>query len=130
MTKNRGGLGFRCLYGYNLALLGKHIWNFLNNPESLVARIFKARYFPDKNVLEAQKGNNASFIWSSICEAKEELYRGFKWVLGDGRSIKNFSEQWLRGKEDYMVDSDYVSSSRNAMVCEFFRPNSKQWDEV
>ncbi|XP_074364595.1 uncharacterized protein LOC141705594 [Apium graveolens] len=42
-AKNKGGLGFRCMYGYNLALLGKHVWNFLKNPESLVARIFKAR---------------------------------------------------------------------------------------
>lgn len=95
-----------------------------------MAKVFKARYFPDKNVLEAQKGNNASFIWSGICEVKEELYRGFKWVLVDGRSIKIVSDQWLRGKTYYMVDSDYVSSPRNEKVCEFFRPNSKQWDEV
>ncbi|XP_074352652.1 uncharacterized protein LOC141691795 [Apium graveolens] len=104
MTKNRGGLGFRCLYSYNMALLGKHIWNFLNNPESLVARIFKARYFPDKHIFKAQKGSNASFIWSVISEYMEEFYRGFKWVLDDGRSINIFTDQWLRGKADYWVD--------------------------
>lgn len=32
MVKSKGGLGFRDLYGFNLALLGKHVWNFLNNP--------------------------------------------------------------------------------------------------
>lgn len=27
MTNNKGGLGFRNLYGFNIALLGKHCWN-------------------------------------------------------------------------------------------------------
>ena len=39
-AKDRGGLGFRSMHGFNLALLGKHVWNFLNNQRSLVARIF------------------------------------------------------------------------------------------
>ncbi|KAL8093230.1 hypothetical protein AgCh_035211 [Apium graveolens] len=129
-AKNKGGLGFRCMYGYNLALLGKHVWNFLKNPESLVARIFKARYFPDKYVLEAQKGSNASFIWSGICAAKDEFYRGFKWVLGDGLNIDIFTDQWLRGKSYYKVDTDHTHNTRIDKVCEFFRPYGKQWDEA
>lgn len=28
LAKNCGGLGFRSLHGFNLALLGKHCWNF------------------------------------------------------------------------------------------------------
>lgn len=40
--KTRGGLGFRDLYGSNIAMLGKQIWNFLHKPNSLVARVFKA----------------------------------------------------------------------------------------
>lgn len=43
VAKSEGGLGFRNLYGFNLALLGKHVWNFIKNPQSLVARVFKAR---------------------------------------------------------------------------------------
>lgn len=41
MSKSSGGLGFRDLYGFNLALLGKHCWSLINNPNSLVARVFK-----------------------------------------------------------------------------------------
>lgn len=47
MEKARGGMGFRDLYGFNLALLGKHCWQFLNKPNTLAARIYKARYFPN-----------------------------------------------------------------------------------
>lgn len=51
-------------------------------------------------------------------------------MLGDGRSINIFTDQWLRRKSDYKVDMDHMSNTRNEKVCEFFRPNSKSWDEV
>lgn len=83
MSKGAGGLGFRDLHGFNLALLGKHCWNFVNNPDSLVARIFKARYYVDKSLFKASRGGGASFIWSGLWQAKECLKGGFKWVLGN-----------------------------------------------
>ncbi|XP_074363120.1 putative mitochondrial protein AtMg00310 [Apium graveolens] len=88
VPKSRGGLGFRDLHGFNVALLGKHVWNFLQKLESLVTRIFKARYFPDRHILQALKGNDSNFIWSGIWEEKEKLKGGFRWVLGDGKARK------------------------------------------
>lgn len=128
MAKDKGGLGFRSLQGYNMALIGKLIWQFMTKPDSLVARIYKARYYPNNHVLEAQKSGDASFIWSGICEVKEELRQGFKWVLGDGKSIKIFTDQWLRGKNDYRVENHHINSSRDDKVADYFRPDIKQWD--
>lgn len=85
--KSSGGMGFRDLHGFNIALQGKHCWQFLNNPSSLVSRVFKAKYFPLTNVLKAAKGHGSSFIWTGIWQAKEELVKGFRWVLGDGTDI-------------------------------------------
>lgn len=56
IPKSKGGLGFRNLHGFNIALLGKHIWNFTQNPNSLVTRVFKERYFPNSHVLQANRG--------------------------------------------------------------------------
>lgn len=50
VSKSKGGLGFRYLHGFNLALLGKHVWNFSRKPDSLVTRIFKSRYFLDPSL--------------------------------------------------------------------------------
>lgn len=41
MSKGAGGMGFRDLYGFNIALLGKHCWNFLSKPNSLVQGFLK-----------------------------------------------------------------------------------------
>lgn len=62
MAKESGGLAFRDLQGFNLALLGKQCWNLLNNPSSLVARVFKAKYFPESSLFEAGRGGSVSFV--------------------------------------------------------------------
>ncbi|XP_074352359.1 putative mitochondrial protein AtMg00310 [Apium graveolens] len=64
--KHRGGLGFRSMHGFNIALLGKHIWRCIQNPDLIVSRVLKTRYFPHGSILTASKGVNPSFIWSGI----------------------------------------------------------------
>lgn len=112
MARNEGGLGFRNLYGFNVALLGKHCWNFLNKLNSLVSRVFKARYFPNTSFSLATRSGGASYIWSGIWTAKETLIRGFRWVVEDGKSIEIFRDGWLRNKVDFRVDLDHFSGIR------------------
>lgn len=66
MAKSKGGFRFRSLYGFNIVLLGKHIWKCIQNPDMLVSRVLKARYFPDVHILKADKGHGSSFIWTCI----------------------------------------------------------------
>ncbi|KAL8133871.1 hypothetical protein AgCh_009077 [Apium graveolens] len=106
MSKKRGGLGFCDLHGFNLALLGKQCWNIIRNPGALVSRVLKAKYFPDCHLLQANRTGGASYTWSDIWEAKEVLKEGMRWVLGDGKEIKNFTDKWLRGKDNYCVDQE------------------------
>jgi hypothetical protein len=44
--KAAGGLGYRDFHVFNMSLIAKQAWKFLSEPEKLVSRIFKARYFP------------------------------------------------------------------------------------
>lgn len=66
--------------------------------------VVKARNFPNLHILEAGKGAKSSFMWTGIWQAKESLARGFRWVVGDGKSIVAIKDPWLAKKHDNMVD--------------------------
>lgn len=82
MAKGKRGLGFWSLHGYNLALLGKHCWSFINNQDFLVARDFKVRYYPQNHFLQISCGAGASFVWSEIRRAKEAMKKGISMDSG------------------------------------------------
>lgn len=67
--KNYGGFGFKNLHQFNIAMLGKQGWHLLTNPGTLVAKLFKARYYPQTFFTEAALGSNPSYVWRSILAA-------------------------------------------------------------
>ena len=69
------GMGFRDFTCFNKALLAKQIWRMWKMPNSLVARIIKAKYHPDCSIIEASLVNKPSFTWRSI-QSSCALIRG------------------------------------------------------
>ena len=65
-SKANGRMGFRDLACFNKALLAKQVWQIWSMPDILVARIMKAKYFPNCSVLESSIGKKSSFAWKSI----------------------------------------------------------------
>ncbi|WOH14253.1 hypothetical protein DCAR_0933770 [Daucus carota subsp. sativus] len=127
--KCKGGLSFRNMHGFNISLLGKHCWKFINQPQALVSRVFIARYFSDSHLLKASKGTaGSSFIWTGLFAAKEALFKGFRWVLGDGKAIVAVEDPWLRRKRDFKVENCHMYEGRNEKVSGLFLPGTKQWD--
>lgn len=47
------GLGFRSFGKFNVALLVKQGWRLIKNIESLLARVFKAKYYPRTDFLNS-----------------------------------------------------------------------------
>ncbi|KAH9650223.1 putative reverse transcriptase/RNA-dependent DNA polymerase [Citrus sinensis] len=94
-AKLRGGLGFRDISCFNQALVAKQSWRIIQDPESLMARVLKARYFKNDDFLEAKIGSNPSFIWRSILWGRQIILKGSRWRIGSGENIQVYRSNWL-----------------------------------
>jgi hypothetical protein len=61
--KSHGGIGFRNLHIFNKALLARQAWRLIQFPDSLCARLLKARYYPSANLLDTAFIQNPSPTW-------------------------------------------------------------------
>lgn len=95
--KSEGGLGFRDLKSFNLALLAKQFWRLHLYPNSLLARTLSARYYPKTSIWESKVDFNPSYALRSIWDTRPVINLGVRWRVGDGRSINIWSDAWLGG---------------------------------
>lgn len=61
-SKKKGDMGFEDIQAFNLALLAKQAWRLIHNTHSLFYREYKSRYFPNCSFMDANFGNNPSFV--------------------------------------------------------------------
>ncbi|XP_019160043.1 PREDICTED: uncharacterized protein LOC109156647 [Ipomoea nil] len=126
--KKYGGMGFRRVREMNLAMLGKQGWKFSTNPEALVTRVFKARYFPKCSFLEAGVGSNPSFVWSSIRESQGLLKEGARWRIGDGGTVRVWGDPWLPDSDNPYVVTEEQHYLHAPLVRSLFCVDRNKWD--
>ncbi|KAL5574791.1 hypothetical protein UlMin_016490 [Ulmus minor] len=105
--KEKGGLGFRNLKGFNKALLAKQGWRLIRFPDSLVGKMLKACYFPNCSFLEAKVGGGGSpsYTWRSILWGRSIIELGSRWRVGSGDSIRVTEDRWIpKGSSFKIVD--------------------------
>ena len=67
----------------------------LTNPDSLVARLYKVKYFPISCFIQARIGHNPSFIWRSLVTENQLIHKGARWRIGTGHKVSIRKEPWL-----------------------------------
>ena len=127
--KIHGGMGFKDLSAFNLAMLGKQGWKFITEPDTLVARIFKARYFPSGSYLTATVGHNPSYVWRSIMRARFIVRGGARWTIGSGASISILNEPWLTNGEFISSHVPGAHSIHNFTINSLMNLYDKSWNE-
>ena len=73
-------------------MLGKQGWKLLTDTKSLVARVYRARYFPNGSFLDVELGSNPSYVWRSIMEAQHVVKSNTRWRIGKGNEVCVYGE--------------------------------------
>ncbi|KAL4308866.1 hypothetical protein GQ457_01G015730 [Hibiscus cannabinus] len=107
--KSCGGLGFRELSTFNVALLAKQGWRLITQPGCFLAKVLKARYYPRNDFLSSVLGSNPSYVWRSIWSAKGLLEQGVGWRIGSGCKVNIWNDSWLPGPGDGRVKRDSIN---------------------
>jgi hypothetical protein len=126
--KSHGGMGFKDLTAFNLPMLGKQGWKLQTDSDSLVSRIFKARYFPHGTYLTASLGHNPSYVWRSILQARFIVRGGARWCIGTGASIPLMHEPWLSDGSCIEGNYDFHQLSGGHSVHSLINSTSKTWN--
>ena len=84
LPKNLGGLGFRDMRLFNQALLARQAWRLIDRPDSLCARLIKAKYYRWGNLVDTVFWGNPSAVWKGIEHGLELLKKGIIWRIGNG----------------------------------------------
>lgn len=121
-------MGFRSLRDFNLALLAKQGWRLLCNPDYLVGRIFRARYYPNGNFLQADLGSNHSFIWRSVVEARSVVRMGARCRVGNETRINILNDPWLPCTENPRVTT-VCPALNHQKVTSLMMSESLAWEE-
>ena len=127
ISKENGGLGFRDIEDFNQALLAKQAWRLLNEPNILLARIYKGRYYANTGFMECGKGYRPSYAWRSILFGRELLSKGLIRSIGDGQSTLVWSQKWIMDEVPRRPINKEMMIDVNLKVSDL-KLNENQWD--
>lgn len=130
LPKENGGMSFKDLECFNLALLAKQAWRILYEPGGLMARVMRGKYFENGQFLTASLGSRPSYAWRSVISGRCLLQQGLKHSVGNGQSIRVWSEPWLED-HDGCCRTPFRrqrSFDVNLMVSDVINPSSGRWD--
>ncbi|KAM2674122.1 hypothetical protein EV2_015350 [Malus domestica] len=87
-----GGMGMRVRERYTGA---RGINYAALSVKSLVARVLKAKYFPNSTFIDADVKIRASYRWKSICAVRKVINVGSWWMVGMGDSVRIWEDSWI-----------------------------------
>ncbi|CAN1156257.1 Uncharacterized mitochondrial protein AtMg00310 [Linum perenne] len=125
--KHLGGLDFKDFILFNQALLAKQCWRILQNPELLLSRILRAKYFDGQTILQARAGSRPSHGFQGLLHGLDLLRRGLRWQIGSGFLLHPLRVNWI--SEDFPTTPIlcYVGTYNGPLSIAGFISNGR-WD--
>ena len=122
-------MGLRDMEAFNYALLAKQGWRLMQNPNSLVARVLKVKYFHDSTFLQAKLGTRPSYMWRSIWEGKKILQMGRRWRVGNEDQIRVWHDPWVPVPFDFKVLTRNQFMQHSMWVKDLIDQDQRVWKQ-
>ncbi|KAL0406049.1 UNVERIFIED_CONTAM: putative mitochondrial protein [Sesamum latifolium] len=129
-SKDVGGLGLRRMSAVNQAMRAKQLWRLITQPNSLISRIWKQRYFPSSELSDARAVAGCSFTWRSILATRDVIVAGSRWHIGNRRLIRIWTDRWIPRPTSFQVITAPNTLSLQATINELMHANGNWNEEV
>jgi hypothetical protein len=126
--KDHGGVGFRDMRLFNQALLARQAWRLIQYPNTLCAKLLKAKYYPNGIFADTVFAGNGSSTWRAIEYGLELVKKGIIWRVGNGASIRAWRDPWIPRVAHHRPITAQ-GHCRYRWVADFMRPDGT-WDIV
>ncbi|XP_024190480.1 uncharacterized protein LOC112194478 [Rosa chinensis] len=120
-------MGFRDMHCFNLALLAKQGWRLVQKPNTLIAQLLKAKYFPTCSFMEAELKKGASYTWRSIIAGRAVLQKGMRIQVGDGATISLWDDPWVPVPYSFRPFSTVMEGTESWRVADVIDYEDKEW---
>ncbi|XP_074314561.1 uncharacterized protein LOC141649780 [Silene latifolia] len=88
----------------------------------------KGKYFPNGTFIDAPIGNNPSYTWRSICEAKCVMGLGLRKRVGNGIDTRVWLDPWIPNTSSRCVVSPREDNDLEMKVAELMVVGESRWD--
>ena len=95
MKKEYGSLGVPNLSDLNLCLLGSWVKRYIRGEGSLWKKIIDAKYNTKNPNILCCKELNPSIFWKGVMWATKAVQLGYRWQVGNGRSVRLWEDVWF-----------------------------------
>ncbi|KAL6190194.1 hypothetical protein ACLB2K_036592 [Fragaria x ananassa] len=90
-----GGLGIRPSAFFNKAAIAKLAWKVITDKENWWVQVITRKYLKHGSLFQAKKKPKNSMAWNGILDAKDLIFKGLRWVVGNGKSINFWTFNWV-----------------------------------
>ena len=103
------------------------MWRLIHQKDTLLYKVFSAKYFSQGSILAALVPQKRSYAWRSILQAQEVIEKCAIWRVGSRDAIEVWNHRWLPDPTYNKIISPRGESSITR-VSELFYPNTRVWD--
>lgn len=125
-----GGLGFRDIQVFNVALLAKLAWRLLTKPNCLLSRILMSKYCSKASFLKVTPGASISHGWRGILAGRDLLLQHLGKAVGNGDNIHLWSDNWIKPSSSLMPFGPVLLQDQDLMVSDLLSRETREWNKA